>query len=320
MVSEAGLRIAFFGSPQFAVPTLEALLASRHTVALVVTQPDRPRGRGQHVSEGPVKALAAASRIPVLQPNRLKDPDFLAEFARFAPDLGVVAAYGKILPEEVLRIPRLGLINVHASLLPRWRGAAPAQHAVMAGDPETGVTIMRVVKELDAGPTFAAVSRPIGEQETSEDVQRDLASLGARLLVQVVDAMEHDGPPETPQDDRLVTYAPRITKEEGLIDWNQPARAIHDKVRGLHPWPHAYTYLHEARYILLQTAVAGTDPPDAAPGTIVEASAERLRVAAGRGCLDLVRLQPEGRRAMSAREFLAGHRIRTGEVLGSNEG
>jgi methionyl-tRNA formyltransferase len=306
------MRIVLFGSPLFAVPTLERLLASSHEVVGVVTQPDKPRGRGHHVGEGPVKAVARGHGLPVLQPERLKTPAFLDEFRALAPDLGVVAAYGKILPDEVLQIPRAGLINVHASLLPRWRGAAPIEYAVMAGDTETGVTIMRVVRQLDAGAMFAAVSRPIGGDETAEQIEADLGRLGAGLLVEVVDQIADRRATETPQDERLVTCAPRLTKEAGAIDWSRPAATLHNQVRGLHPWPHAYAYLDGARYIVLRTAVEPAGETAGPPGSVVEAAGDRFVAATGDGALRLLELQPEGRRGMSAREFLAGRRVQAG--------
>ncbi len=194
------LRIVFFGTPEFAVPTLDALLASRHTVVGVVTQPDRPRGRGQKMSDAPVKARAVAVGLPLLQPDRMKDPAFLEAFASWNADLGVVAAYGRILTDAILALPRLGMINVHASLLPRYRGAAPVHRAVIAGDLETGVTIMRVVKALDAGPMLAKVRVGIGPDETSAEVERDLARHGAALLVKVVDGLADGGATGTQQD------------------------------------------------------------------------------------------------------------------------
>ena len=192
MVAGRSLRIVFFGTPAFAVPTLDALLGSRHQIAGVVTQPDRPRGRGQQVSDAPVKARAAAAHVPILQPERMRDPAFVKALAALQADLGVVAAYGKILTDEVLATPALGLVNVHASLLPKYRGAAPVHRAIVAGERETGVTIMRVVSALDAGPMLAAVRRPVGPDETSEDVERDLAAIGAKLLVSTVDAVADD--------------------------------------------------------------------------------------------------------------------------------
>jgi methionyl-tRNA formyltransferase len=306
------MRIVFFGSPPFALPTLERLMASSHEVVGVVTQPDKPRGRGQRVSEGPVKAAARERGLAVLQPERLKTPDFLQALRALAPDLGVVAAYGKILPEDVLQIPPAGLINVHASLLPRWRGAAPVEYAVMAGDEETGVTIMRVVRQLDAGATLASVRLRIGHDDTAGEVEAELGRIGAALLVEVVDHLAAGRATETPQDERLVTYAPRLAKAAGAIDWTRPAAALHNQVRGLHPWPHAYALLDAARYILLRTAVQPAGGASAPPGSVIEASADRFVVATGDGALRLLELQPEGRRAMSARDFLAGRPVQVG--------
>jgi methionyl-tRNA formyltransferase len=307
--------IVFFGTPEFAVPSLRALIASRHSVAGVVTQPDRPRGRGQRVSDPPVKQAALEHGIPVLQPDRLRDPSFMSAISGWAPDLGVVAAYGKLLPEDLLQLPTHGMINVHASLLPKYRGAAPVHRAVIAGESETGVTIMRMVKALDAGGMFAKVTRSIGPDETSADVERDLAALGATLLMDVVEAIASGSAHEEPQDDAQSNYAARITREDGLIDWQLPASAVHNRVRGLYPWPHAFTYLDGARLIVLKSRVeaAATTGP---PGTIVQVSPEGIDVATGQGGrLRLLEIQPEGRRAMAVRDFIAGHPLAAGSRL-----
>ena len=316
MVDAPALRVVFFGTPAFAVPTLEALLQSRHAVVAVVTQPDRPRGRGHKISDAPVKRRAAATGLPILQPTRLKDEGFLSAFRALNADLGVVAAYGKILTEDVLRTPRLGLINVHASLLPRYRGAAPVHRAVIAGERETGVTIMRVVKALDAGPMLATVRRLIGAAETSDDVERDLAQLGASLLASTVDALANGPVAETPQDDAASTYAPRLTKDEGAIDWSKSATQLHNLIRGLHPWPHAFTYRHGQRVIVLRSAPPVDSASGEAPGSIIHAAGDDLRVATGLGTLRILELQAEGKRPMAARDFLAGHRVRVGERFG----
>jgi methionyl-tRNA formyltransferase len=314
MVDGAPLRILFFGTPEFAVPTLDELLASRHTVVAAVCQPDRPHGRGQKTTAGPVKARALAGGVPVLQPERMKDEGFLASLAALHADLGVVAAYGRILTEAVLAAPQLGMINVHASLLPRHRGAAPVHRAIIAGDRETGVTIMRVVKALDAGPMLATARRPIGADETSDEVERDLSRIGASLLIRIVDALAAGTAHETPQDDAAATYAPRLTKADGAIDWTWPAPRIHDVVRGLHPWPHASTFLHGDRLILLRSAPS-LEPSGAAPGTVIDAKSGNLVVAAGSGHVRLVEVQAEGKRPMTARDFLAGHRVMPGDRL-----
>jgi len=316
MVAADGLRIVFFGTPEFAVPTLDALIGSRHPVVGVVTQPDRPRGRGQKTTDAPVKARAVEANLPVLQPERLKDQTFLDALAALRADLGVVAAYGKILSDTVLATPRLGMINVHASLLPKYRGAAPVHRAVVAGETETGVTIMRVVKALDAGPMLATTRRPIGPDDTSDEVERDLAQLGATLLVAVVDDLAGGRATETAQDDALATYAHRLKKEDGAIDWSQPVEAVHNLVRGLHPWPHAFTFLRGARFIIRHSSVS--DPSDTSkergePGTVLAAGGDDLIVATGRGTLRIREIQAEGKRPMTARDFLAGHRLMPGD-------
>jgi methionyl-tRNA formyltransferase len=306
MVDAVPLRIVFFGTPAFAVPTLEALLSSRHAVVGVVTQPDRPRGRGQKTAAAPIKASAAAAGVAVLQPDSMKDAGFVAALSAMNADLGVVAAYGKILTGTVLALPRLGMVNVHASLLPRYRGAAPVHRAIIAGERETGITIMRVVRALDAGPMLATARRPIGPDETSEDVERDLARIGAALAVSTIDRLIDGRIPELPQNDADATYAHRLAKDDGVVDWALSAEQIHNRIRGLHPWPHGFTFLGDKRLILLRSTpsadVAGNEP-----GTVVEASGDRLRVATGAGILNLLELQAEGKRPMPAREFLAGH-------------
>jgi methionyl-tRNA formyltransferase len=309
--------VVFFGTPRFAVPTLRHLFDSAHRVAGVVTQPDRPRGRGQKITFAPVKALAVEQHVPVFQPDRLKPPEVAETLHSWQPDVAVVAAYGRIIPEHLLTIPRLGTINVHASLLPKYRGAAPVHRAVMNGDAETGVTIMRVVKELDAGPMLAKVTRPIAPDETSAVVEDALAERGATLLMTVLEQIAAGTAREDPQDDSQATYAHRLTKEEGLIDWSQPALQIHNRVRGLYPWPHAYTFLEGARLIVLRTHV---DPSHEGsrhrgPGTILEVTPDAIRVATGDDELSIVELQPEGRRAMRVHEFIQGHPIAVGDLL-----
>jgi methionyl-tRNA formyltransferase len=301
------LRVVFFGTPAFAVPTLEHLVNSPHQLVGVITQPDKPRGRGQQITDGPVKSLATSMRLPVLQPAKLSRDQFEAAFAALNADIGVVAAYGKILPDWLLAQPRLGLINVHASLLPRYRGASPVHRAVINGDPETGVTIMRVVKELDAGPMLAAARVPIGADDTTTIVESMLAIRGAELLVQALDALEAGTASETPQDGALVTYAPKLTKAEGLVDWTLPAPRIHNLVRGLWPWPHAYTYRGQTRYILHRSRLSTRPTLNEPPGTIVHATPlDGLHVVCGdRTTLELVDLQLEGKRVMSARDTMA---------------
>lgn len=306
------LRVAFFGTPGFAVPTLEHLVNSHHQVVGVITQPDRPRGRGQQVSEPPVKALAVPLGLPVLQPERLARDQFETAFAALQADIGVVAAYGKILPDWLLAAPRLGLINVHASLLPRYRGASPVHRAVISGDAETGVTIMRVVKALDAGPMLSRVIVPIGADDTTPVVEAILAIRGAELLVATLDDIEAGRATETAQDESQVTYAPKLTKAEGLVDWRRPARDIHNLIRGLWPWPHAYSFLEGTRYILHRSRISPVAAA-AAPGTILTASAiDGLHVACGEGAIEIVDLQLEGKRVMSARDAMASRALAPG--------
>ena len=239
---------------------------------------------------------------------------FLDAFRDLRVDLGVVAAYGKILPDALLAIPPMGMINVHASLLPAYRGAAPVHRAVIDGVAATGVTIMRVVRELDAGPMLARVTRPIATDETSVDVERGLARLGAGLLLEVIEQLAAGTAKEEPQDDSAATYAAKITREEGTLDWALPAAAIHDRVRGLQPWPLVSARLDGHRYLLHRTA-HDPQPVAAAPGAIVEAAGDRLVVATAHGTLQILQLQPEGRRVLSSREFLAGYRIRPGMIF-----
>ena len=316
MVDGPALRIVYFGTPAFAVPTLRALIQSRHPVVALVSQPDRPKGRGHHVAATPTKELAVLCGVPVLQPTKLREDAFLAQVAALRPDLGVVAAYGRILPDALLALPRLGMINVHASLLPKYRGAAPVHRAVIAGDEITGVTIMRVVSELDAGPMLASATRPIAPDETSVDVERGLADAGAGLLLDVVNRMASGPVVETLQDDAGATYAPKLLKAESPIDWSLAARAIHNRVRGLQSWPMASTTIDGARSLIHRTRVSDVRT-DARPGTIIEAAGDVLGVAAGDGVvLQILEIQPEGRRTMSVREYLSGRKLTPGMSLG----
>ena len=306
------LRVAFFGTPAFAVPTLERLVQSHHEVVGVISQPDRPRGRGQQISAAPVKALALSLGLPVLQPERLARDLFAPAFTALRADIGVVAAYGKILPDWLLATPRLGLINVHASLLPRYRGASPVHRAVIGGDAETGVTIMRVVKALDAGPMLSRVTLPIGADDTTTLVEAELATRGADLLLATLDDLEHGRAAETPQDETMVTYAPKLTKAEGQVDWRRPAPDVHNLVRGLWPWPHADAFLAETRFILHRSRLSPR-PAEAAPGTILAAStSDGLHVACGSGAIEILDLQLEGKRVMNARDALSSPLLKAG--------
>jgi len=314
MVDAPALRVVFFGTPSFAVPTLKALLASRHAVVAAVTQPDRPRGRGQKLSASPVKEAALAAALPVLQPESVKTAQFAAELAALEADVAIVAAYGQILSERLLSIPPLGMINVHASLLPRYRGAAPVHRAIIDGEATTGVTIMRMVKALDAGPMIAVESVSIGQDETSVELEDRLSRVGAALLARSLDGIAANRAHEIPQDDMAATYAPRLTKGDGRIDWSRPAVHIHNVIRGLHPWPHAVTFAGTDRLILHRSRPAAGSSTKT-PGTVLAASGDQLAVATGEGTLDLVEIQVEGKRPMQTREFLAGRPIAVGTLL-----
>ena len=305
------MKLIYFGTPQFAVPALQTLLDSRHEVVGVVSQPDRPSGRGQKLQPTPTKLLADSRGVRVLQPARLKSDDFLSSIRALTPDLGVVAAYGRILPDGLLAIPRLGMINIHASLLPQYRGAAPVHRAVINGDLETGVSIMRVVTELDAGPVFAMARRPIGPAETTPEVAHALAELGARLVLEVVEQLANGDPEPTPQDESRATYAPKIEKHEGAIDWALPAARIHNLVRGLQPWPLVSAMLDGARVLIHRTEAVGSRTT-VAGGTLLPTDGELFVAAGDGGMLRILQIQPEGRRPMGGREFLAGRRVPAG--------
>lgn len=306
-------RIAFFGTPDFAVPTLHALLDAGVSVVAVVTQPDKPRGRGQRVSVGPVKAVAESRGLAVLQPPRLSRELVQQQFQALDVDLGVVAAYGKILPEWVLRVPRVGMVNVHASLLPKYRGAAPVHRAILAGEAETGVTIMRVIEALDAGAMIAKRARPIGPDESSDVVERDLATMGADLLLEVLPEILTGRAIETPQVEADATYAPRLTKSEGRIDFAASAASVHNKVRALRAWPTAQTQFGTLRLMVHRTALSEVAASSIPAGTLMNAARGEIVVACGDGrTIALLEVQPEGRRVMSTRDFLAGHRLEPG--------
>jgi methionyl-tRNA formyltransferase len=309
------MNVVFFGTPEFAVPSLNALLGA-HDVLAVVTRPDRPRGRGHKVSSSPVKLAAEAGSTQILQPSaRLADPEVLNAIADLRPDIAVVTAYGRLLPQALLDIPRLGFINVHASLLPRWRGAAPIHRAVIAGDSETGITIMRVVLALDAGPMLAKVSTVIEPHDTSETLERRLGVMGADLLIETMARIEAGTVSEVPQDEADVTYAPKLERHESEIDWSRPASAIGRQMRGLQPWPLAAGLIDGRRVAFLRSTEIDVPEAGAVPGTIVAVSRDDFVVACGSGALRVSEVLPEGRRAMAARDFLNGTAVRVGTVV-----
>ena len=303
------VRTIFYGTPAFATPTLQALLVSEHKVVAVVTQPDRPRGRGRQLTYSPVKQCALEAGVPVLQPERaeLRSSAFTTLLRSLNAELSVVAAYGRILPDSLLEAPRLGTINVHASLLPKYRGAAPIHRAIIAGEQETGITIIRLVSEMDAGPMLAMTRCEISRDQTSSDVQAILAKLGAKLLLETVNSLAGGVAKETDQQHSEATFAPPLTREDGHIDWNASAIDIHNLIRGLHPWPHAATMHHDTRYLLHLSNVVTHRDSSNVPGTIIEAHADQLIVSTGsEQALALLKIQQEGRKALETRAFLSG--------------
>jgi methionyl-tRNA formyltransferase len=308
-------RAIFFGTPEFAVPAL----ASLHEIAdvvLVVTQPDRPKGRGMKLAPPPVKQLAEQLSIPIVQPTKLRTPEFAASLREVNADVALVVAYGRILPTAVLTAPRLGCLNVHASLLPKLRGAAPIQWAIVRGERETGVCLMQMDEGLDTGPVLAHASLPIAPDETAGELSPRLAALGAELVRAQLSRVIAGELRATPQEHAQATLAPLLRKEDGEIDWTQPARAIHDLARGFAPWPSAYTALEGARLKLLRTRVIDEHTPHAQAGEIV-VQRDAIVVRCGQGSLALLELQLEGARRLTAAEFLVGHRLAEGTRLQS---
>jgi methionyl-tRNA formyltransferase len=308
MMVASPLRVAFAGTPQFAVPALRALLASRHTLVGVLSQPDRPKGRGRQLSASPVTTQARAHGLTVAQPPTLRDPAALELISALAADVMVVVAFGQILPREILALPRLGCINIHASLLPRWRGAAPIQRAILAGDTRTGVTIMQMDEGLDTGAMLAVHSVPVSERDTSASLHEELAALGARSVLEVLEGLSLGSLAAQPQPDTGQTYAPKIAKAEAQIDWHDPAVRISRQVRAFNPWPIAQTlYAGEPLRIHGGYALEADAPasaPAAAPGVWLGLAGPALRVACGSGELHVTQLQRAGRNVVAAREFV----------------
>ena len=303
------MRIVFMGTPDFAVPSLEALVRGGHEVVGVFSQPDKPVGRHQNkLQPTPVKVCAQSHEIPVFQPTTLRDGEALALLKQLAPELIVVAAYGKVLPDEILALPAKGCINVHSSLLPKYRGAAPINWAVVNGDQETGVTIMDMAHELDAGDIIAQVKTPIGPDELVERVHDRLAALGGELLGQVVEQIAQGKASRTPQDPEQVTYAPMLSRALSPIDWNQSAQAIHNKIRGLNPWPATSTDILGGEPVKVFRSQVTGRTAKGAPGTILGGGNDGIEVLCGDGTvLRILELQAPGSRRMSAGDYLRGH-------------
>lgn len=312
-----GYRIIFMGTPDFAVPALQKLLASEHQIVAVVTQPDKEKGRGKKLSPPPVKVVAEDAGIPILQPTKIKTEDFYDTLKSFKPDLIVVVAYGKILPQEILTLPPLGCINVHGSLLPRHRGAAPIQWAVISGDQTTGVTIMQMNEGMDTGDILLPAAIDMTHDETAGALFEKLALLGADTLITALSRLRDNDLPPLPQNDDEATKAPPLKKEMGLIDWHKSAVDLHCLIRGLDPWPSAYTFLNDTRYRLFAPKVVNKDS-DAQPGTVLLADSNGILVATGSNALLIKELQPEGKKRLTAEAFLCGNPLPIGSRFTSS--
>ncbi len=308
------MKVVFMGTPEFAVPTLEAL-AEGHEVVAVVTQPDKPKGRGHKMVFSPVKEAALARNIAVLQPEKVKDPAFAEQLAAFGADVFVVVAYGKILPESLLTLPPLGCINVHGSLLPKYRGPAPIHWAVLNGDTKTGVTIMAMDKGLDTGPMLLQKEMPIGPQDTTGHVHDTMAVLGAQALMETLADMANGQHTITPQNNDQASYSQMLTKDMGRLDWHNNAQTLANQVRGLNPWPCAYTTL-DGQTLKLLSAEALPGQATEQPGEVVDiVPGKGFVVAAKEGRLLVTRLQAQGGKAMQTDDYLRGHPIPLGTLL-----
>src|SRR5437016_11469574 len=310
------MRLVFMGTPDFAAASLEALLRSDDSVVGVVTQPDRPKGRGHILTPSPVKLLAEREQIPLLQPFKMKEPEFLHALFGWKPDLIAVAAFGRILPPMILSLPPQGCINVHGSLLPKYRGAGPIQWAIINGERETGITTMVMDEGMDTGAILLQERVTIQPDETAGALSVRLAEVGGRLLVETIRRLKDGTVTPQPQDQSQATRAPLLQKEDGLIDWKLTATDIANRVRGMSPWPGAYTFAGQDRWVLCRASAVDRPAGAAIPGTIIQASKDALVVATGGGLLAITELQPASSRRMTVSQYLAGHPLSPGLILG----
>ena len=312
------MRVIFMGTPDFSVGTLEAVLAAGHEVAAVVTQPDKPKGRGGAMSMSPVKEAALKHNLTVLQPQRAREEAFIEELRGYEADVIVVVAFGQLLPAEIIHMPKYGCINVHASLLPKYRGAAPIQWAVINGEKASGVTIMRMDEGLDTGDMIASVAVELDAQETGGSLFDKLQDAGARLCVETMKSIEDGTAVYTPQDNEIATHTKMIQKSLGKINWSLSAVQIERLIRGLNPWPSAYTYL-SGKTLKIWKATVHPGNTDAAPGTVVKADKQSLVIQTGVDRLSLEEVQLEGKKRMPVADFLRGFTIENGTVLGTKQ-
>ncbi len=312
------MKIIFLGTASFALPTLRALIESAHEILAVVTQPDRPQGRGKKIIPSPIKCLAEQEKIPVYQPEKVRDPSFADFLKSLAPEVMVVVAYGQILSTNILSIPPRGCINVHASILPKYRGAAPIVWAILQGETHTGVTTMFMDEGLDTGPILLTAQTEIGLEESAGELHDRLAEMGADLLLQTLKDLAQGVLHPQPQDHARASYAPKITKEMARLNWQLPARQLFYQLRAFDPWPGAFTYLHQNVFKLFRPRFfAGLDEiNEEPPGTIVQADAEEITIATGRGYLKVREVQLANRPRMKVAEFLRGHHLFPGMRLG----
>lgn len=313
------MRVVFMGTPAFAVPSLEALDASDHEVVGVVTQPDRPKGRGQAVVPCPVKELALAKGLPVSQPEKIKSPEFLQQLSDWKPDVIAVTAFGRFLPKAILDLPPMGCVNVHGSLLPAYRGAAPIQWALIHGDAETGITTMLMDEGMDTGAVLLQQAVPIEPEDTALELGARLAQAGGALLVETLTRLAGRSVVPRPQDHARATVAPLLKKEDGVIDWTQSATVIANRIRGLSPWPGSYTFHHDHRLIIRKGRVDAQGGPGGSdgqrPGTILAVGPKSFWVETGEGRIEVLEVQPANKKRMSVEQFLQGYALREQETL-----
>lgn len=308
------MKIVFMGTPEFALPTLKSLHHSSHSILSVITQPDKPKGRGQKLILSPIKQYALDSNLPTLQPKTVNDPEFIESLKKNQPDLIIVVAFGQILSEAFLKIPKQFCINLHSSLLPKYRGAAPIHRSILNGDTRTGVTTMIMDKGMDTGDILLMKEIPINEDDNAQTLHDALAETGGALVIETIKRLEENTLLPTPQDHSQATYAAKLKKEEGLIHWEQTAKIISYQVRGLTPWPGTYTLLNKKRLRILKVIISDGAPDDV-PGKVARITDIGIEVGTGEGRLIITELQPEGKKSMSAKSFMAGHKIERGTLF-----